>query len=342
MPISTVAELEATCRTKGGIMPDELPPMSTHRGGFPIAKVRTFLAVVEHLHFGRAAKATGMSQPALSNQIKSLEEALQVRLLVRSTRRVTLTPEGEHLAMRMRGIFDDMDNVLDEIAETALNKRNRIRFACIPSVSATVIPQSLKMFLNRHPTTMIDFSDEPSLAMEGRVIRGELDFGIGQMPSWSEEIEFMPIAKDFFLVVMRPDSPLARFDELSIDSLVNYPMISPSKGVKLRAQLEHQFSQRGLKYASSYGVTHPSTIGAMVEEGLGISIIPSSFIVLMTNTKSLHFVRIREKALFRYVGILKPSDKVLPPTTVDLCDIITEELRRSLSADYSRIVGDVL
>lgn len=320
-------------------MPDELLSISTQRGGFPIAKVRTFLAVAEHLHFGRAAKATGMSQPALSNQIKSLEEALRVRLLVRSTRRVTLTPEGEHLAMRMRGIFDDMDVVLDEIAETTLNKRNRIKFACTPSVAATVIPQSLKTFLSHHPTTMIDFTDEVSLAQEGRVIRGELDFGIGQMPSWNEELDFTPIAKDLFIVVMRPDSPLAGSDELSIDSLVDYPMISPTRGAKLRAQLETQFSQRGLKYAPRYSVTHPSTIGAMVEKGLGIAIIPSSFIILMTNLQSLHFVRIREERLFRYIGILKASEKALSPIAVDLCDIITAELRLSLPADYSRIVG---
>jgi DNA-binding transcriptional LysR family regulator len=98
-------------------------------------------------------------------------------------------------------------------------------------------------FLSHHPTTMIDFADEVSLGQEGRVIRGELGFGLGLGQCHpGTELEFTPITRDLFIVVMRPDSPLARADELSIDSVVDYPMISLTRGAKLRAQLETQFS----------------------------------------------------------------------------------------------------
>lgn len=293
-----------------------------------MSKVRSFLVLAEYLHFGRAADALDISQPALSSQIRNLEDTLGVSLFARSTRQMKLTPEGERLAIRMRRIFDDLDDLFEEITDPALNQRRRIIFSCIPSIATNIIPNVIKEFLELHPETTIELFDDPSSSLERRVVSREVDFGIGPMPYWNEELEFTSIIEDQFVVIMRNDCAMANYEHVTIDDISQYPLISYNRGTKVRSLIETQFSRNRIQFAPRYNLVNPPAIGAMVENGLGIAIMPSTVATLMANATSLCFVKL-EPRLSRHLGLIKRAGDVLAPEAMELYDAIGREMRRT-------------
>src|SRR5689334_20745600 len=116
-----------------------------------IWQLRYFIAVAEHLHFGRAAKALHLSQPPLSRAIRALEERLGVSLFVRTRRRVELTPEGARLLEEARRVLAQLGRVGAELRGMAAGERGRLRIGFVSLADYGVLPGLLKAFKAARP-----------------------------------------------------------------------------------------------------------------------------------------------------------------------------------------------
>ena len=125
-------------------------------------QVRAFLALAQHRNFTRAAQQSHLSQSAFSTMIRTLEEAVGLRLFDRDTRKVDLTPERELFRQGVSRLMEDFRATMADLGEHAARRRGRARIAALPSLAAGWLPGLLAEFRRQHPGIALEVSDELS------------------------------------------------------------------------------------------------------------------------------------------------------------------------------------
>ena len=140
--------------------------------------MRYFVAVAEHLHFGRAAAALHISQPPLSRAIRALEERLGVRAVRAHRRRVELTPEGARLLEEARRLLGQLERAVREVRGMAAASSGRLRFGFVSLADYGVLPGLLKAFKAARPGVALALREMLSPEQAAALAAGELDFGL--------------------------------------------------------------------------------------------------------------------------------------------------------------------
>lgn len=185
--------------------------------------VRYFVAVAEELHFGRAAARLYVAQPSLSAQIRSLEESLGVPLLVRSTRRVTLTPTGERFLGVARRLLATADSAVD-----AARQAEPLRLATIVDGLDTV-PLVLRQLRLTEPDLPVAHAIAGMPRQVVDVLADRLDIALGQVRPLPPELEGEIVRHDPVGVVLRADHPLALRPAVLIRDLAGVPRVYGSR-----------------------------------------------------------------------------------------------------------------
>ena len=130
---------------------------------------RSFVELAQNKSFDKTAKAVGRSQPAITDQIRTLEETLGVSLFHRQTRSVSLTLEGEALFHRVQGILRDLDDLLLDFAKVAALEVGEVRVGATPTLACYIVPEIIGSFRRKYPGIRIMFSDAPAAQLEADV-----------------------------------------------------------------------------------------------------------------------------------------------------------------------------
>src|SRR5262245_22814420 len=141
-------------------------------------QLRYFVALAEHLHFGRAAAALHISQPPLSRAIRGLEDQLGARLLTRSKRKVELTPEGARLYEDARRVLGQLERAAQEVGAMAAGQSGRLRLGFVSLADYGVLPGLLKGFKAARPGVALALREMLSPDQAAALTAGELDFGL--------------------------------------------------------------------------------------------------------------------------------------------------------------------
>lgn len=239
-------------------------------------QLRAFLALVELRNFTRAAQACHLSQPAFSALIRTLEEALQVRLFDRNTRSVQLTPEGLRFEPAARQLLQDLTLALGDLADHAQRRRGRVHLAALPSLAAGWLPQIFADYRARWPGVELVLSDVLSDPCLDLVRNGQADFALaagGARPADAGELRARPLVADSFHLVCRADHPLAREPRLTLRKLAPWPFIHMRRNSSVRQTLEAALHPLAMNTVLE--VEQLATVTGMVEAGLGISVVPT-------------------------------------------------------------------
>src|SRR6478752_6791134 len=172
---------------------------------FDLNDLLSFRAVAELSSFRKAAESVHLSQPAFSRRIDKLEQALGVRLLERTTRRVTLTAVGRDFERKVRELLDELDATLLGIRGVAVTRMGEVTVACVPST----------------------------------VKRGEADFRLHLIGAQEGELDFKPLVEERFVAACRRDHPLAKLRRVSWAQLSDYDYISVGRTSGNRVLLDH-------------------------------------------------------------------------------------------------------
>lgn len=282
-----------------------------------IAQLRGFIALAELLSFKRAAAALNITQPALSNQIKGLEQSLGVLLFLRTTRSVELSAEGLKFFRRARRTLVDFDLVIADMRAPATVHRGIVAFACIPTVAGHVFPRIIREYIKRHPEVTIEMLDEETVTMERKILNREVDFGVGGRPRREEDFIFAPMMRDPFMLVCRRDHPLGLKKYVDVDDALKYPIISLAKGSNVRETTQAYFLETGRTFSPVFELRHHYTVGAMVEAGLGISFLPSQATAMIRRSALIKTLKLTDTKFVRPVGLIRRKADQLPPLASD-------------------------
>jgi LysR family carnitine catabolism transcriptional activator len=246
----------------------------------------------------------GLSQPALSSQVRDLEAELGVSLFSRTTRSVALTVEGERFFFRAKQVVADLNSAVSDMKNQSLLAHGRIVIAATPSIASTLLPAAIKAFTQQFPDVTVQLHEDYLTGVESRVQSGIADFGIGPVPARGSELVFSPLFKEKFYGVVPVDHPLASQRSVSFDRLSEYPLLATSTGTGIRQVLDSVLQDRGRYMNAGHVVGRYETLLSMVAEGLGVAFLPA-LALLQSDPSRLHLLDVREPVTLRDIGFLQ-------------------------------------
>ena len=293
-----------------------------------LRQLRYFDALARHVHFGRAAEACVISQPALSMQIKELEEALGAVLLERSARQVRLTQFGEEAAQRVRDILRSVDELGDVARASRERLLGRLRMGMIPTIAPYLLPAVIANLTRKYPEVDIHVREALTPKLLQELEDGRIDTAIVALPvSEPSLIEVALFAENFLLIRPAEDegTPVP-----SSKALREMRLLLLEEGHCFRDQAlsfcKMQSSQpRELLDASSL-----STLVQMVGAGMGVTLIPEMAVAVETRSASVSVDRFKNPQPSRTIGMIWRKTSPLARQLLQISEVVC------LSADALR------
>ena len=182
--------------------------------------LRYFRAVAEELHFGRAAERLHIAQPPLSQQVRQLERELGVALLVRTTRKVELTPAGEAYLKRVVAILDAVDEAGGQAQRIAEGAEGQLAIGCVGSATYSLLPRLVRALREELPGVDVSVRGEMlAPALFTALLAGEIDLALLRPPVEQSGVLLETVRHDRLLAALPEGHALAARDELSIKDL---------------------------------------------------------------------------------------------------------------------------
>jgi DNA-binding transcriptional LysR family regulator len=243
-----------------------------------LRQLRYLAAVARHGSFTLAAQELHVAQPAVSQQVRRLEEELGVELLSRTTRRVLVTEAGELAVARAGRILADADALRAEIDELHGLLRGTLALGVIPGVGKLDPAPLLARFRARHPAVDIRLI-ETTLAETLELLRADrLDicFAFCHPERAGEGIAGEFLFDEELALMVAPGHPLAKRRRVQLAALADEPLIAPITGASLRLALEEALEKAGATVRVAYESNEAATVRALTAQGLGVSLLPRS------------------------------------------------------------------
>jgi LysR family carnitine catabolism transcriptional activator len=241
-----------------------------------INQVIAFSTVARTGSFAEAAIQLHLSQPALSISIKNLEEALGGKLLARTTRSVSLTPEGKAFYPVARRLLADWEQSLQDVRNHFALRRGKLDIAAMPTYTTNALPRILAAFHGQYPDINVTIHDVIAENVVEMVSEGRCELGVTFDPGDAPNLKFQPLFSDRFVAILPAEHPLLSRKKLRWPDLLAYPHISLQRPAGTRALIDQALAEKGLVLTPAFESHQLVSIGRMVNEGLGLSVVPST------------------------------------------------------------------
>jgi len=251
---------------------------SNKRINVSLRQVEIFLAVAQTLSFSEAAKLCHLSQPALSANVKRLEEAVGARLFERHTRKVGLTAVGLEFHTVASMLTDNMHMSLARIADVVSGRRGRLVLAAAPSIAASFVPDLLARYLKQHPDIEVELRDELSKDCVKLVRDGVADVALAPLEAGASDLMQQQLFRDSLVLLCPSDHPLASYPNVRWRDLRPYPRVLMSQASNVRQLVDAEFARYGSPLRPAYEVRHLGTMLGLIAANLGIGELPRSLI----------------------------------------------------------------
>ena len=264
--------------------------------------LRHFDSLARHRHFGRAAEASSISQPALSLQVKELEDILGAPLVERGPRQIRLTALGEDFARRARDVLRSVGELAELARASAGPLSGRLRLGVIPTVAPYLLPDLMRRLATRFP----DIDLRPREAVTQKLVRdlteGRLDVALVALPVSEPSLVEYPLFEEDFLLV-RPAAQAA-LPVPTLDALREMPLLLLEEGHCFRDQaisfckLPPSLSGEIMEGSSL------STLVQMVGAGMGVTLIPEMAAAIETRSAAVALHRLPDPRPSRTIGLV--------------------------------------
>ncbi|MHC8007593.1 LysR family transcriptional regulator [Klebsiella pneumoniae] len=245
-----------------------------------INQLRCFAVLGDELHFGRAARKLEMMPASLSRFIKQLEDELGIRLLNRSTRNVSLTPEGAEFLNGAKSVIAEFDALRLRFRKSTPSQNKTLRIGAIDSAARGLLPELLNLFVRQYPDADIHITEDKTYSLIPRLISGWLDVVFVRPPEHIDvTLTTRFIAYETCVLAVPAGHRLVSHDEVSIADFFNEPVIVPERRTRPHS---HDLTMNVFKAGGSFPhiaqyAEEKQTILSLVAAGLGVALVPSSY-----------------------------------------------------------------
>jgi DNA-binding transcriptional LysR family regulator len=240
-----------------------------------IRQLKAFVAIAESGTFTAGAVRVHVTQAAISMQIRQLETETHAQLFIRAPRRVILTEAGEKLLERAYTILREHDAALEELAALTGAHRGRLRIGSASArVSADPLPQILKELRGTHAGVETSVGSGTSESLVKQVLAGELDAAFVSLPVEARGVQTELLSEDYLVAIASPRHPMAKQKIVSAYALAGEKLILGERGGNTRRLIDQFFAQAGVTLKVTMELSRLAAIKRMVEEDMGVGIVP--------------------------------------------------------------------
>ena len=283
-------------------------------------QIETFLEVAKLSSFSRAAERRFRTQPAISSQIRSLEEEVGARLLDRSGGRVALTAAGKVFQKYAEETIEQRRVMMVALAEMHRVPRGEIVVAANEGTCLHILPEVFAEFKRQYPSVAVSVKRSEHQKILESLIENSSDFGVVSMPIKDKRYTVVPIHRDELVVITPVNHPLTACPEAALADVAKYPLLLPKLG-RTRDALETLFHEHRLKPIVSMELDSTELTKRFVAANVGIGFIPKSNVAEDVKAKVLAALKVAEVVLQRDLALVFRTDKALSRAALAFIDI---------------------
>ncbi|MBL4891018.1 MAG: hydrogen peroxide-inducible genes activator [Rhizobiaceae bacterium] len=287
-----------------------------------LRQLRYFEALAHHGHFGRAANACAISQPALSLQIKELEGSLGIMLFERGSRQVWLTNFGEEFALRVRDILRSIDE-LDDLTRASRDLlKGRLRIGVIPTIAPYLLPTIISNLNQKNSELDIHVRETLTPKLIQELAEGRLDTAIVALPVSESSFTEVPLFTENFVLV-RPsedgDKPIPNGDQLR-----EMKLLLLEEGHCFRDQALSFCNTQSAQSSDELDASSLSTLVQMVGVGLGVTLLPEMAVAVETSSASVAVAHFKKPEPSRTIGMIWRKTTPLSQQLLQISEVVRQ------------------
>ena len=286
-----------------------------------LRQVEIFLALAQTLSFSQAARLCHLSQPALSANVKRLEENLGARLFDRHTRKVALTAVGREFLSIATTMTDNMQLSLIRMRDFVGGKRGRLVLAAAPSMAASFVPELLAEFVAKHPDIEVELHDALAGLCIDMLRKGIADVAVAAFEDKADDLVQRQLFRDPLVAIFPVQHPLARLSRVRWRDVQSYPQVAVNRTSNVRKLVDAEFARYGMALQPAFEVSNAGTVLALIAEKLGVGVLPQSLIHNLDSARLAHR-RISNAAAYRTICAMTVKGRAQTPALplfLELC-----------------------
>ncbi|MCL6267131.1 LysR family transcriptional regulator [Flagellimonas myxillae] len=263
-----------------------------------------FLAVAEELHYRKAAEKLFISQPGLSTQIKQMEEILQTQLFVRDKKKVSLTPAGEFLKGEVEFVLNHLEQTKKQLKLIGKGHLGEVRIGFLGSAMQNVVPNLLLDLKHKYPLIHSSLEELSNRAQINAILHDRLDLGFVRLARVPKGLILKPVFEDTFSLVLPEDHPLdaKTFKGMKQAAGDDFILFSQDYSPLYYDTVLSICEDAGFTPRVSHKSVHAQTIFKLVENKLGIAIVPTALQYgFQMKVKFIELKRIKQRAVLSMV-----------------------------------------
>ncbi|MFT3814131.1 MAG: LysR family transcriptional regulator [Acidovorax sp.] len=289
-----------------------------------LTSLQLFVAVCELGSIGRAAEREFIAASAVSKRLSDLEAAVDTALLYRHSRGVTLTPAGESLLHHARTVLFGLERMQGELSEYADGVRGHVRMHANISAIVQFLPEDLGAFAQAHSQIKIDLQEHLSPDVLHAVREGAADLGICSVPEAMEgELQSRPYRTDHLVLVVPQSHALSAQAAIKFEDVLECDIVGLHAGSSISLQMRRAAAQAGRPLRQRIQVTGLDAMCRMIDNGLGVGLLPDRAFELMHGVGRLTAIRLDEPWAQRELQLVARDFEALPVTARLLAEHLT-------------------
>jgi LysR family transcriptional regulator, low CO2-responsive transcriptional regulator len=283
-------------------------------------QLETFLEVARNLSFSRAAEKRFRTQPAISAQIRAIEEDVGARLLDRTGGKVSITAAGKVFLVYVESARDPPRAAMRAVAEAERVPGGEIVVAANEGSCLHILPDVFAEFKRNYPDVGITVKRSETRETLEAIIDNSADFGVAAMPVNDKRITSVVIHKDELVVITPTGHPLAKFSEIKVSEIANYPLLVPKLG-RTRDSIDRMFEERGMKPNISMELDSSELLKRFVSAGVGIGFCPYLNALGDLRLGITAVIKMSDAQIRRDMALVFRKDKALSRASLAFIDI---------------------
>ena len=295
-----------------------------------IQNFKIFSDLVESESFSRAAKLNGITQSAVSQQLRAMEKHFRILIIDRSQKRFRLTREGHKLYKFSKEILHIYDKLNIDLQEMKKVISGIIHLSTVYSIGLHELPSYVKTFLTKFPQVNIRIEYRRATMVYEDVLNNSVDLGLVAYPQNNKQLEIINFHEDTLILAVSPEHPLAKNKTIDIQEIVDYKLIGFEPDIPTRKATDDIFKEADIEMEPVMEFDNVETVKRAVEINAGIAIVPQTTVTREESQGSLKVLKFKNQTYKRPLAIIYRKGRILTPAIKKLIELLTlKELKES-------------
>lgn len=294
-----------------------------------VENFKIFADLVESESFSKSARLNGITQSAVSQQLRSIERKLDVLILDRSQKGFHLTREGRRLYAASKDILHKYEELHSELQEMKKVISGTIRLATIYSIGLHELPPYIKWFLQEYPSVNVRVEYRRSNLVYEDILHNSVDLGLVAYPSKIRQIEAIPFREDELVLICPPDHPLANRRQIHPAKIEEYRFVGFEPDIPTRKAVDSILREHKVQIDPVMEFDNIETVKRAVEIDAGISIVPRATVAQEIQQKTLKAITLSGGSYLRPLAILHRKGRALTPAMRKFIEVLQTDLSKT-------------